>query len=157
MSPEPLTLTRLERASGYLIEEQAGAPPLPPPAAGSARDALADAIRPALLRPPCLVSFSGGRDSSAVLAVACDVARREGLAAPIPATLRFGGAGQTDESSWQERVIAHLQVAEWERIELTTEVDLLGELAQRFLSRHGLHWPPNTHLTTPVCERARGG
>ena len=32
-----------------------------------------------LRRGPCLVSFSGGRDSSAVLAVATAVARREGL------------------------------------------------------------------------------
>ncbi|MGH3092626.1 MAG: hypothetical protein ACRDOG_09935, partial [Gaiellaceae bacterium] len=45
----------------------------------SPRHSLEDAVRPALLRPPCAVSFSGGRDSSLVLAVAAHVARSDGL------------------------------------------------------------------------------
>ena len=61
----------------------------------------------ALQRAPCLVSFSGGRDSSAVLAVAATVARREGLAAagarsPTGSRRR----ADTDESPWQEQVVA---------------------------------------------------
>ena len=53
--------------------------PLPEPGGLGVRGALEAAVLPALQRPPCLVSFSGGRDSSAVLAVAADVARRHGL------------------------------------------------------------------------------
>ena len=56
------------------------------------------AVLPALRRGPCLVSFSGGRDSSAVLAVATGIARREGLPLPIPVTNVFPGAATTDES-----------------------------------------------------------
>jgi asparagine synthase (glutamine-hydrolysing) len=153
----PLALTRLERASGYLVDEELGAPPLPPPAAGRAREAFADAIRPALMRPPCVVSFSGGRDSSSVLAVATDLARREGLPDPIPVSVRFGGAGRTEESAWQERVVAHLQLRDWERVELTTEADFLGDLAQGVMTTHGPQWPPNTQLHVPICLRAPGG
>ena len=36
---------------------------------GSALRSFENAVLPALCRAPCLVSFSGGRDSSAVLAV----------------------------------------------------------------------------------------
>src|ERR1700749_707865 len=62
----------------------------------SAREALESVIRPALERSPCLVSFSGGRDSSAVLAAAAALARREGLPLPIPATIVFPAAAATD-------------------------------------------------------------
>ena len=51
----------------------------------------------ALRRPPCLVSFSGGLDSSALLAVATAVARREGLDDPVPATLVVPGSPESDE------------------------------------------------------------
>src|SRR5438128_1990791 len=51
------------------------------------RAALDSLIRPALLTPPCVLGFSGGRDSSALLASALDLARREGLPEPIPITL----------------------------------------------------------------------
>ena len=57
----------------------------------SPRAALEAVVLRALLRPPCLVSFSGGRDSSLVLAIASDVARRHGLPLPVPATNRFPG------------------------------------------------------------------
>ena len=60
--------------------------------AGTALAALEAAIMPALLRSPCLVSFSGGRDSSAVLAVAARLARGAGLADPIPITIRVPAA-----------------------------------------------------------------
>ena len=67
--------------------------------------ALERAVLPALLRPPCVVSFSGGRDSSLVLAAAVAVARSEGLAAPIPITVRFPASAESDEQEWQERVV----------------------------------------------------
>jgi asparagine synthetase B (glutamine-hydrolysing) len=53
-----------------------------------------------LQRPPCLVAFSGGRDSAGVLAAASHAARRHGLPLPIPATYRFPGAAEVDESEW---------------------------------------------------------
>ena len=44
-----------------------------------------------LQRPPCVVAFSGGRDSAGLLAAATRAARRHGLPLPIPATYRFPG------------------------------------------------------------------
>jgi hypothetical protein len=119
--------------------------------------ALEREILPCLLRPPCLVSFSGGRDSSAVLAVAAAVARREGLAPPIPATNVFPEAPDTDETTWQERVVRHLGLTEWLRIQHADELDLIGPYAQRVLSTHGLVWPFNTHFHLPLLDEARGG
>src|SRR6478672_1047289 len=75
---------------------------------------LAQSILPALQRPPCMVSFSGGMDSSFVLAIAAHIARAAGLPAPIPITWRFTGAPLADESGWQEKVIASLAITEWE-------------------------------------------
>ena len=49
-----------------------------PPEVVAPRQALDDVLRPALESGPCFVTFSGGRDSSAVLAAATDLARREG-------------------------------------------------------------------------------
>ena len=115
---------------------------------------------PALQRPPCLVPFSGGRDSSVVLAVAARVARREKLALPIPVTLRFSWASQTDETMWQELVIKHLALSDWEHLEYSNaggELDLVGPVPARCLLRHGLLWPANTHLYAPMLECARGG
>ena len=57
--------------------------------AGSPREAMERVLREALQRAPCIVAFSGGRDSSAVLALAVDLARREGLQEPLPVTRRF--------------------------------------------------------------------
>jgi Asparagine synthase len=113
--------------------------------------ALEAAVLPAVCRAPCLVSFSGGRDSSAVLAVAVKVARREGLPDPIPATIRAPGVPAAEESRWQQLVVAHL------RLPVRDELDLVGPIAQRVLRRHGLLWPFNAHFHVPMLEAARGG
>jgi Asparagine synthase len=120
-------------------------------------EALEAVIRPALERTPCLVSFSGGRDSSAVLAVATALARREGLPLPIPATNRFPGAPGSDEADWQERVVRHLELDDWLRLEHEDELDCVGPVAQRVLLRHGLLWPFNAHFHAPLLEAAAGG
>ena len=65
------------------------------------RVALEAAVLGALRRPPCGVAFSGGRDSSLVLAVATHVARREGLPDPIPVTRRFPDKPEAEESEWR--------------------------------------------------------
>jgi asparagine synthase (glutamine-hydrolysing) len=152
-----LTLSPLERAAGAVLGEQPGAEPLAPAAHPHPREALADAVLAGLRRPPCLVSFSGGRDSSAVLAVAADAARRRGLPLPVPVSLRFPAVATTAETEWQELVIRHLGLADWERIELQDELDFLGPLARAGLSRHGLLWPANAHFHSPVFARAAGG
>jgi hypothetical protein len=119
--------------------------------------ALERAVLPALRRPPCLVSFSGGRDSSVVLAVAATAARNEGLPLPIPATNRFPDADSTDESEWQERVVAHLGLDEWIRLDHRNELDCVGPVATDVLRLHGLLWPFNTYFHVPLLRLASGG
>ena len=154
----PFALTPLEIASGLVLGSEdilpgtADAPP-----AGSARAALRSVMLPALAAGPCVVSFSGGRDSSAVLAVATEIARAEGLPLPIPATNVFRGAPRADESVWQEQVIRHLELHDWVRVELHEELDCVGPLARSILERHGLLWPFNAHFHAPLLEAARGG
>ena len=150
-------LSPLDVACGLVFGEDVGAPRLPAPLQGGPRAALEAAVVEALARPPCLVSFSGGRDSSAVLALATHVARREGLDAPIPATNCFPDAATTDESEWQERVVRHLGLAEWERVFLTDELDSIGPIAQETLRRHGLLWPFNAYFHVPLLRCAAGG
>src|SRR5262249_39115635 len=110
-----------------------------------------------LRRGPCLVSFSGGRDSSAVLAVATAVARREGLPLPVPITHRFPAAAMTDESRWQEEVVDHLGLEDWIRLEGANELDAVGPVATASLRRHGLLWPSNAYFHAPLFEAADGG
>lgn len=151
-------LTPLEVACGFPIGLEPPPPELPEIKRGAAPiAALEQALLPALTRSPCVVSFSGGRDSSAVLAVATEVARREGLPPPIPVTLRFPRAPDAQESDWQERVVHHLGVDDWVRIDFDDELDLLGPIAASLLRRHGLVWPPNSHFHVPILDHARGG
>lgn len=147
-------LSGLEIACGLVFGVEQ--PKLRLPRAEAPVAALERVILPALRRPPCLVSFSGGRDSSAVLAVATRLARRERLPLPIPATNRFPFEA-SDESEWQERVVAHLGLSDWIRLEFEDELDCVGPYATRVLRRHGLLWPFNAHFHAPLLERARGG
>ena len=152
------SLTPLEIASGIVFGVEEDAPgPGAAPSAASARDALEAAVLPALQRPPCVVSFSGGLDSSAVLAVASSVARREGLPLPVAVTLRFPGNAEADETSWQESVVSAVPVGDWDRIEIRHELSVVGPVATEALREHGLLWPFNAYVHVPVFERARGG
>ena len=151
--------TLLEVAAGRLFGPHAGAPGIAHSNAAG-RDPLAaleDALLPALQRTPCLVAFSGGRDSSAVLAVAARAARRTGLPLPVPVTLRFRDAPLAEESDWQERVIRHLGLRDWHRHEVGEQMDRVGPLSASVLRRHGVLYPPNTFLQLPLLEAARGG
>lgn len=121
-------------------------------------DVLKDVVRPALETGRCVVTFSGGRDSSAVLAVAVEVAREEGLPLPIPVTQVFAGAPETDESEWQELVLRHLSITEWERlVYVEGEADLIGPTATASLRQIGLVWPPALHTKERVWKAGRGG
>ena len=152
-------LTQLELATGIVIEPDPDAPPLPPAPAGmTPRAALADSIRAALLRPPCLVLFSGGRDSSAVLAVAAELARTEALPAPVPVTLRFPEEmADADESNWQELVIRHCRIDDWTRLEITDEIDCLSPAGIEALVRHRLVYPIAAHTLVPALRLCAGG
>jgi asparagine synthase (glutamine-hydrolysing) len=152
--------TELDILANLPLGEDEAAPDLPAPRGLTVRAALEEAMLPALARTPCLVSFSGGRDSSAVLAVAVDVARRNGLPDPIPATKRYPGAPLTEESEWQDLVVEHLGLAEHVVIEVHAEhgeLDALGPASAGILRRHGVRWPGNAYMHVPVFEMARGG
>ena len=123
----------------------------------SPRDAMERVVLGAVSRPPCVVGFSGGRDSSAVLAVAVHVARREGLPSPIPVTRVFADVPESDETEWQELVIRHLGITEWIREPIDDEMDVLGPLAQARLRRHGVLWSPLLHGDDYSLGHARGG
>ena len=99
----------LEIATGIAFGSAPGMAPLWPafPSGETPLTALERACLPALEYGPCLVSFSGGRDSSLVLAAATRAARRHGLPLPVPVTNRFAGVPYADESTWQELVMAH--------------------------------------------------
>ncbi len=119
---------------------------------------LREVIRRALTAPPCLVSFSGGRDSSAILSVAVDEARRWGLALPVPVTLSFPRLPETDETDWQEGLIRHLELQTWERISFHDELDIVGPVAERTADALGSpFWPANAHFHQPIFAAARGG
>lgn len=153
----PYTLTPLETASGLVYGLDDAVRPLHRvPMASSPRDAIERAILNALRRPPCAVSFSGGRDSSAVLALATHVARVNGLPPPIPVTLRFHDA-KTHESEWQETVVRHLALGDWRRLDMDDQLDMIGPYAQRVIERDGIVWPLNAHFHLPIFEQVPGG
>lgn len=123
----------------------------------SLRRAIEAAVLPGLQRPPCLVTFSGGRDSSTVLAIATSVARREGLPLPIPVTNAFPHVAESMETDWQRLVIDAVGPPDWQRIELDDELDVLGTRATDVALRHGVLAPFNAHFLEPIIELGRGG
>jgi asparagine synthase (glutamine-hydrolysing) len=149
-------LSALEIAAGFPLPGRKQVP-RPAPSALEPRAALARAMVAPLSRPPCVVSFSGGRDSSLVLALAVDVARRERLPPPIPVTVRPAGDADPEEAGWQELVVTQLGIDDWVRVEIGEELDCVGVEAQRVLLRHGVLWPANVHFHLPQLKRAAGG
>lgn len=151
-------MTPFEVATGWLTGEEPPAPPATQaPGTLEPLAALHQVLLPALAHPPCVVAFSGGRDSSAVLAAACAAARAEGLPAPIAATLRYPAERDVEEEDWQERVVRHLDIVDWERVDATRTSDLLGPVAADGLRRRGVVWPPAHHTIIPLARIARGG
>lgn len=150
-------LSPIEVATSRPIGLDRSRPVLEESAAATPHAAFRDTVRAALEHGPCVVSFSGGRDSSAVLATAVSVARAEGLPLPIPATLNFPGIEESHESEWQDLVLKHLGVTERLQYSLSTEMDALGSSAREMLQAFGLVWPFNTHLHGVMCRDAAGG
>ncbi|PRX45630.1 asparagine synthase (glutamine-hydrolysing) [Prauserella shujinwangii] len=149
------TMDPLEIAGGWLAGYERVPMPEPPP--GGARRALDRLLLPHLTRTPCLVAFSGGRDSSVLLAAAVALARREGLPLPVPITLRYPQAPGTDEADWQRAVLDHLGLRDRVVLTVHDEHDPVGPIATPVLLRHGVVWSPNFAPTWRMLDHARGG
>ncbi len=148
----------LELAVGWIFGRVS-----PPPAthlgasrAGLTRRALEQVLLESLDPGPAAVLFSGGRDSSALLALAVHVARREGLPLPVPFTIRFPGDVKSDESDWQDRVLDHLGIDDRELLLVTDEHRLLGDAATAGLQARGLVFPAAVQWETVRLSRLRG-
>ena len=155
----PYVMQGIELATGLVIGVDRSRAPLRPRPVASVElpSILEQALVPALQRAPCVVAFSGGRDSAGLLAAATRAARRHGLPLPIPATNRFPGIDEADESAWQDSVVRHLNLEDWVRIEVTDELDLVGPVARPLLRRFGPLWPANSHFGGLLLPHARGG
>jgi hypothetical protein len=152
-----LTLRPLEAAAGFPIGTDETSTFTITPTDSDPLEALIDVVTGVLTRGPTYVAFSGGRDSSAVLATTTLAARRLGLPDPVPITQRFIDIPSTEEDSWQQAVVDRLGLGRWEVIEIGAELDLLGEVARDALLTHGVMWPPNSYFLVPMLQRARGG
>jgi len=124
---------------------------------GHPRAELESIVAEAMGHQPTFVTFSGGRDSSAILAVATHVARREGLALPVPVTEFYPGLPEADEECWQRMVLDHLGLTRWERISIRGDSDLVGERSSNGLLQRGLVWPPALQTKTRLFGQLRGG
>jgi Asparagine synthase len=151
-------LTRLEVITGWTAGIDPRAPDI---AEAEPQDhpvvALERALLPAVAAPPCYVAFSGGRDSSVLLALATRVARSGGFEDPIPLTMRFRGVPEGEESAWQLNVVKHLRLEDWKVVQQDADIDLVGEQWQRSVSDTGLQWPPSAHGLLPLQRAASGG
>lgn len=150
-------LEPLEIAAGMVLEP--AHPPRSPraPRTGpSARSVLEKIILDQLAEGRSSVSFSGGRDSSLILAMACHVARREGLPQPVAVTMRHGSA-RSQEQEFQEQVIVHLGVQDWVTVDVRDSMDLLGVEATSCLLQTGIQAPPNAYLHIPLVRAAPVG
>lgn len=151
-------LSRLEVITGWTAGIDPRAPDIfeAEPAADPVV-ALERALLPAVAATPCYVAFSGGRDSSVLLALATRVARREGLDDPIPLTMRFPDVPEGEETAWQLDVVRHLQLDDWKVVQQDADIDLIGEQWRSTVGDTGLQWPPSAHGLLPLQRAASGG
>jgi len=133
---------------------------------GTARDVLEDIVRKSLQGDrPHYVLFSGGRDSSALLALAVHVARREGLKEPQPVIVRHPDSPESDEQNWQDLVLDHLDLPDQVVIEMHGDQGLLADAARGAMRRRGPVWPAAVqghgaiyrHLEPGVIISGEGG
>ncbi len=150
-------LTELDVATNTMLGDE---PREPLPRVDGEADVaahLGTLLAPALAAGRCFVPFSGGRDSSCMLALATSIARRHGFEDPIPVTERYARAPGADEQRYQELVIRHLGLRDWEIVDIDDELQLVGPVATEAMRRHGLLFPAAAHTMIPVLERAAGG
>jgi asparagine synthase (glutamine-hydrolysing) len=154
----PYRLSGLELASGIVLGRDPATTPLVPASSpATPRQVLESVLVEALQKTPCVIGFSGGRDSSGLLALAVHVARTHGLPLPVAATNLFPTDAASSEQEWQEMVVRHVGTVEWERISFTDELDLVGPVAQTVLRRWGPCFPFNAHFGLPTFPVARDG
>ncbi len=154
----PYRLSGLELASGILLGHDPSTAPLAATTSpATPRQALETVLLDALQKSPCVIGFSGGRDSSGLLALAVHVARTHGLALPVAATNLFPDDAASSEQEWQEMVIRHVGQVDWERTRFTDELDLVGPVAQTVLREWGPCFPFNAHFGLPTFPLARDG
>jgi asparagine synthase (glutamine-hydrolysing) len=149
-------MTPFEIATGWLFGHGT-ALPLPREMQPHPRAVLDEILRPALQAERCHVLFSGGRDSSVVLACAIALARREGLPIPSPVTRVFPEDPATSEEDWQRQVLAHLDVSDWVRLEIHDELDVVGPIAQSGLIEHGVVFPSTAYPQAFTFQQLAGG
>jgi hypothetical protein len=152
----PYRMTPFETAIGWLPGYCNRVQPQSPPGKDPLR-VLEEIALEALMRQPCVVAFSGGRDSSAVLAITVAVARQHGLPLPVPCSYMFPGRPKADEVAWQERIVAYLGLPDWQRIPIDDEQDVVGPLAQNVLAQFGPVFPPLAHSRDLINAYASGG
>lgn len=154
-----LRLSPSEIVMGLPLSSTAGVLPHVdlPPSSGSARLALREVLRQVVDSGPVFISFSGGRDSSAVLAVATSVAREHGRPLPVPITYRYPGDEDANEDEWQDLVLHHIGVTERVVVTITDQQRLLSGPAQESMARRGLVWPPSLNLQHEMFSRVSGG
>lgn len=150
-------LTPTEAGVGLPFEHTGTRVPRLPTTGGSARAELESIIEDALIGGPCHVLFSGGRDSSGILATAVSVARRIGADLPTAVIVRHGDDEGADEKQWQELVLAHLGIRDARILEFRGEQAWLGPAATASLRDHGLLWPEAVHLHGAIYEHLSGG
>ena len=88
------------------------------------------------------MAFSGGCDSSLILAAATSACRKLGRPDPVPVTYRYANAPGADERDFQELAIRYLHLREWLVIDLDDDGDILSAAATAALQKFGLVWPP---------------
>ena len=153
----PEALTPLEIATGTALEPLRGPALTTPPRLGpTTREALEALLLQGMRTGRSSVSFSGGRDSSLILALACHVARREGFEDPVAITMRHPSEG-SQETPWQELAISHLGVRDWEKVDAGDTGDLLGPDATTALRHFGIQFPANAYMHLAIARAAPPG
>ncbi len=150
----PANLTFLDVACGMPLGWNRERPGVP--CASSLDEACARVWSGCFGRGRCYIPFSGGLESSVWLATATRYARSNGHDDPVPLTLRYAGLSTEAEIDVQERVVAHLGLADWQRVE-SDDLDLIGPVARSVLAWTGPVWPPNAYLMAPLVQAARNG
>jgi asparagine synthase (glutamine-hydrolysing) len=120
-------------------------------------EALSNVIEPALASGRCFVAFSGGRESSWLLAVATAAARSRGFPDPVPLTFRFPESTPARSHENQERVVSHLGLGDWEHIHIDDDFEMLGSYARRALLGAGILFPSTLFVFLPMLDRTDGG
>lgn len=146
--------TDLDLAVGWLFGNEERPPLADADTGAGPREVLERIVLELLQKGPLGVTFSGGQDTGALLAVALHVARREGLPEPVPLSLRFGSEETARDEAAQAAAIAVFGLHErWQRIDVAGASELLGPHARDGLRRHGLQFPPQAWWVRPMAER----